>query len=60
MPKWILIWGISAAFLAIAASILVLFKKVNVLSKTYLVLNLPIAFQELTFAVFLIVGIYSI
>ncbi len=52
---WLAIWGIAAALLAIMASVLVLAKRLTVISSNYLLLNLPMALQEIVFAIYLIV-----
>ena len=54
IPAWISIWGIIAALIAIFASLLALTKRIDVLSKGYIILNVPIILQELVFAVWLI------
>jgi hypothetical protein len=55
IPLWISIWGLLASSLAIITSILVLIKYVEVLTPTYMILNIPIVLQEIVFAIWLIV-----
>lgn len=54
IPTWLSVWGILGSVIALLASILVLIKYLQVLSPTYLILNIPIAMQEIVFAVWLI------
>lgn len=55
LPGWISIWGLVASSSAIIASMLVLLKNVEVLTPTYVLLNIPLAIQEIVFALWLIV-----
>ena len=52
IPRWLSAWGL-------AAGLLVLFQSIAVLSSTQVVLNLPIAAQEMVLAVWLIVKGFS-
>lgn len=54
VPRWLSVWGLGGAAVAIGASILVLFGRVEVVTPTYLALNAPIAGQEFTLAIWLI------
>lgn len=54
IPLWLSVWGLFGSLIAIVASILVVVNHVKVLSPTYLILNLPIALQEVVFAMWLI------
>ena len=54
IPIWLSVWGIFGSVIAILASILVMIKFVQIISPTYMILNLPIALQEIVFAVWLI------
>jgi hypothetical protein len=54
IPMWLSIWGLAGSTLSIVASFFVLFRIVDILTPTYMVLNLPMAIQELTFAIWLI------
>jgi hypothetical protein len=54
IPSWLSVWGILGSVISILASILVLIKYLQILSPTYLILNIPIALQEIVFAVWLI------
>ncbi len=54
IPVWISVWGILASLIAVVASILVLTKRLDVLQKSYLLLNAPLILQELFFAGWLI------
>lgn len=55
IPKWLSVWGIIGALLAILASFLVMFGFIDIITSGYLTLNVPIASQELIFAFWLIV-----
>lgn len=54
IPIWLSVWGILGSVIAMSASVLVVIKRVQIVSPTYLILNVPIALQEIVFAVFLI------
>jgi hypothetical protein len=55
IPNWLSIWGLFGSSLAIIASILVMTKFIDVLTPKYMMLNLPIALQEIFFAGWLII-----
>lgn len=55
IPQWLSVWGMAGAFLSVAASILVLFQKVDIITYEYLALNVPAAIQELMLGVWLII-----
>jgi len=55
IPMWISIWGLLGSSIAIIASILVMMKYLEILTPIYMILNIPIALQEIIFAVWLIV-----
>ncbi|MDH4247093.1 MAG: DUF4386 domain-containing protein [Deltaproteobacteria bacterium] len=54
VPRWLSVWGLAGAILALVASLLVLFDWVEVVTATYVALNVPIAAQEFMFAIWLI------
>jgi len=54
IPKWLSVWGISGTILSIAASMLLLFNIVDVITVEYLVLNAPTGFFELVLGFWLI------
>ncbi|MFV0414313.1 MAG: DUF4386 domain-containing protein [Oscillospiraceae bacterium] len=54
LPKWISLWGILAILLHIAAGILVLLGLQKDMDTASLVMNLPIAVQEMVMAVWLV------
>lgn len=54
IPEWLSVWGILGSVLAILASILVMTKHVQIISRAYIILNIPIALQEIVFAGWLI------
>ncbi len=55
VPRWLSGWGFIGTTLTILASFLLMFRLIEVISLTYLVLNLPMALQEMVLAVWLIV-----
>jgi hypothetical protein len=55
IPMWISVWGLFGSSIAILASFLVMIKYIEILTPTYMILNLPIALQEIVFAIWLIV-----
>lgn len=54
VPRWLSGWGLLGTLIGIAASILVLFDIVGVVTKVYMGMMVPIALQELTLAIWLI------
>jgi len=59
IPRWLSAWGLAGTLLGLAAGLLVLFQSIAVLPSTQVVLNLPIATQEMVLAVWLIVKGFS-
>jgi hypothetical protein len=59
IPRWLSAWGLAGTVLGLASGLLVLFQSIAVLSGTQVVLNLPIAVQEMVLAVWLIVKGFS-
>jgi hypothetical protein len=55
IPNWLSIWGLAGSTLSIIASFFVMFRFVDVLTPTYIILNLPMAIQDLTFAIWLLI-----
>jgi Domain of unknown function (DUF4386) len=55
IPRWLSGWGLVGATLSIVSDLLVMFSLIGPLSTTQVVLNLPIAVQEMVLAVWLIV-----
>lgn len=54
IPQWLSVWGILGALLSAIASVLVLFRVVDIITPEYLVLNAPTALQDLVLGVWLI------
>jgi hypothetical protein len=54
-PRWIQVWGIAAAVAYFAAGILSMFGLIEAQSTVLIALNVPLALQELTLAIWLIV-----
>jgi hypothetical protein len=59
IPRWLSVWGLAGTVLGLVAGLLVLFQSIAVLSGTQVILNLPIATQEMVLAVWLIVKGFS-
>ena len=55
IPRWLSGWGLVAVSMGIVASTLVMFQVMGSMSTVQVVLNLPIAVQEMVLAVWLIV-----
>lgn len=55
IPRWLSGWGLVGATLGIVASLLVMFGLIGTFSTVQIVLNLPIAVQEMVLAIWLIV-----
>ena len=55
IPRWLSGWGLVAVTMGIVASMLVMFQLISPMSTVQVVLNLPIAVQEMVLAVWLIV-----
>ncbi len=55
IPRWFSGWGLIGTTLTILASLLVMFSLIDIITPFYIVLNLPIALQEMLLAVWLIV-----
>ncbi|MDP4505844.1 DUF4386 domain-containing protein [Nonomuraea turcica] len=54
VPRWLSVWGLIAAALAVSASFLVLFRVTSVVTPLYLAINAPLALQSLVLAIRLI------
>ena len=54
IPRWLSLWGFTGTILTIFASILVMFKMIDILTSTYLVLNLPLILLEIVLAIWFI------
>lgn len=59
VPRWLSGWGIVAVMMGFTASILVVFQVITPMTIPQIVLNLPIFFQEMVLAVWLIVKGFS-
>ena len=55
VPRWLSVWGIIGAIVTIIASFLIMFGLIDIITPEYMIMNVPIALQELTFAIWLIV-----
>jgi hypothetical protein len=54
IPRWLSAWGLVGVSLVIVASMLVMFRFIDIWSTVQVVLNLPIAVQEMVLAIWLI------
>jgi pheromone shutdown protein TraB len=54
VPRWLSVWGLIGSALSILASLLFMIRFIG-LDVTYMMLNIPIAFQQLVLAIWLIV-----
>jgi hypothetical protein len=55
IPRWLSGWGLAAAALCLISGILVMFNIIDFFTPVQIVLNIPIALQEMVLAVWLIV-----
>jgi hypothetical protein len=55
VPRWLSGWGLVGTTLTIFATLLVMFRLIGIITTSYLVLNLPMALQEMVLAAWLIV-----
>ena len=54
VPQWLSYWGIAGVLLSVAASVLLLFDKLQVIMPIYLILNGPPALFELALGFWLV------
>ncbi len=59
VPRWLSGWGLAGTALTILASLLVMFRSIEIITTIYMVLNIPMALQEMVLAVWLIVKGFS-
>ncbi|MDF9797895.1 hypothetical protein OKW21_003158 [Catalinimonas alkaloidigena] len=55
LPRWISVWGICGAVLSVVASILILFKVMDIITYEYLLLNAPTGIFEIFLGIWLMV-----
>ncbi|MBU2514292.1 DUF4386 domain-containing protein [bacterium] len=55
VPQWLSGWGLLGTMLTIVASYLVMFQLIKVISQAYIIMNIPMALQEIVLGVWLIV-----
>jgi len=55
VPRWLSGWGLVGNTLTIFATLLVMFRLIGIITTSYLVLNFPMALQEMVLAAWLIV-----
>jgi hypothetical protein len=54
IPMWLSLWGFTGTIFTIFASLLVMFKMIDILTSTYLFLNLPLILLEIVLAIWFI------
>ena len=55
VPRWLSGWGLFATILTIIASYLIMFQLISVITQTYIILNIPMALQEIALGGWLII-----
>jgi hypothetical protein len=55
VPRWLSVWGLVGTILTIVATLLVMFRLIGIITTSYIVLNSPMAVQEMVLAIWLIV-----
>jgi hypothetical protein len=55
IPRWLSAWGLVGVIFAIAASLLFFFHIISIITTIYIVLNIPMALQEIVLALWLII-----
>ena len=59
VPRWLSGWGLLGTILTIVASYLIMFQFIEVISQTYILLNIPMAVQEIVLGMWLIIKGFS-
>ncbi len=54
IPRWLSLWGLSGTIFTIFASLLIMFDMIDILTSTYLGLNLPLIILEMVLAIWFI------
>jgi hypothetical protein len=54
IPRWLSLWGFIGTIFTIFASILVMFHMIDIITSTYIVLNLPLILLEIVLAIWFI------
>jgi hypothetical protein len=54
LPRWLPLWGLFGTILTILASLLVMFRMIDILTSIYMVLNLPLILLEIVLAIWFI------
>jgi hypothetical protein len=55
IPRWLSFWGFLGTIFTIFASLLILFRIIEIITSTYILLNLPLILLEIVLAIWLIV-----
>jgi hypothetical protein len=55
VPRWLSVWGLLGTTLTMIASLLILFHSIDIITPVYMILNMPMALQEIILAIWLIV-----
>jgi Domain of unknown function (DUF4386) len=54
IPRWLSLWGLSGTIITMLASFLIMFHVIDIITKTYIVLNLPLILLEIVLAIWFI------
>jgi hypothetical protein len=54
IPRWLSLWGLVGTFFTIFASLLIMFHIIDIITSTYIVLNLPLILLEIVLAIWFI------
>ena len=54
IPRWLSLWGFTGTILTIFASLLIMFHIIDIITSTYIILNLPLILLEIVLAIWLI------
>lgn len=54
IPQWLSLWGLTGTIFTIVASLLVMFRIIDIITSTYIVLNLPLILLEIVLAIWFI------
>jgi hypothetical protein len=55
IPRWLSLWGLLGTTFTILASLLIMFHMIDIITSTYIVLNLPLILLEIVLAIWFIV-----
>jgi len=55
IPRWLSVWGLIGTILTIIASYLVMFQLLEIITPTYIIMNSPMALQEIVLGLWLVI-----